>query len=74
MFQEKSVSLFILSTFGSIFESTSLDGWYNKRLSVEKKVEIVNTKVNEIDTKIYQLKQVKKILVEAIKDIENGNC
>ncbi len=51
-----------------------LDGWYSKRLSIEKKIEIVNTKVNEVDSKIHQLKQVKKFLVEAIKDIENGDC
>lgn len=51
-----------------------LDGWYNKRLSIEKKVEIVNTKVNEIDIKIRQLKQVKKLLAAAIEDIENGDC
>ncbi|MFT3947904.1 MAG: MerR family transcriptional regulator [Agriterribacter sp.] len=51
-----------------------LDSWYNKRLSPEKKVEIVNNKINEIDTKIRQLKQVKKLLVECIKDIEGGDC
>ena len=50
-----------------------LDSWYS-RLSVEKKVEVVNTKINEIDVKIRQLKQIKKLLVEAIKDIENGDC
>ncbi|MBX2924428.1 MAG: MerR family transcriptional regulator [Chitinophagaceae bacterium] len=51
-----------------------LENWYNKRLSIEKKVEVVNKKVGEIDEKIRQLKQVKKLLVEAIKDIENGDC
>lgn len=51
-----------------------VDSWYNKRLSVEKKIEVVNKKVNEVDAKIRQLKQVKKLLVEAIKDIENGDC
>lgn len=51
-----------------------LDGWYNKQLSVEKKIEIVNNKVSQIDLKISQLKQVKKLLNEAIKDIKNGDC
>lgn len=51
-----------------------VDSWYNKRLSTEKKIEVVTNKVNEIDAKIRQLKQVKKLLVEAIKDIENGDC
>ncbi len=51
-----------------------LDSWYNKRLSIGKKIEVVNNKINEIDAKVRQLKQVKKLLVEAIKDIENGYC
>jgi DNA-binding transcriptional MerR regulator len=51
-----------------------LENWYSKRLSIEKKIEVVNKKVNEIDAKIRQLKQVKKLLVECIKDIENGDC
>lgn len=51
-----------------------LENWYSKRLSIEKKIAVVNKKVNEIDDKIRQLKQVKKLLVEAIKDIENGDC
>lgn len=51
-----------------------LEDWYNKRLPIEKKVAVVNKKVSEIDDKIRQLKQVKKFLVEAIKDIENGDC
>jgi MerR family copper efflux transcriptional regulator len=51
-----------------------LDSWYNKRLSIEKKVAIVKDKINEIDTKILQLHQVKKLLVDCIDDIKNGNC
>ena len=34
-----------------------LDSWYNKRLSPDKKVEVVNNKINEIDSKIRQLKK-----------------
>ena len=51
-----------------------LDSWYHKRFSAEKKIEIITTKVNEIDSKIQQLKQVKKLLLEGIKDIESGKC
>lgn len=51
-----------------------LDSWYSKRMSVEKKVEVVNAKIDEIDAKVRQLKHVKKLLMEAIKDIENGDC
>src|SRR5690606_38379919 len=39
-----------------------LDSWYNKRISVDKKVEVVNNKIKEIDSKIRQLKQVRKLL------------
>ncbi|WP_430402273.1 MerR family transcriptional regulator [Fluviicola sp.] len=51
-----------------------LESWYNERLSLDKKVEVVNNKINEIESKIRELNQVKKLLVEAIKDIENGDC
>jgi MerR family transcriptional regulator, copper efflux regulator len=51
-----------------------LDSWYSKRLSAEKKVEVVNNKINEIDSKILQLKKVRKLLSECLVDIENGNC
>ena len=51
-----------------------LDSWYNKRFSAEKKIEIIKDKINEIDTKIRQLKQVKRLLLEGIKDIERGYC
>jgi len=51
-----------------------LDSWYSKRLSAEKKIEVVNNKINEIDSKIRQLKKVRKLLTECIVDIENGDC
>ena len=51
-----------------------LDSWYNKRFSAEKKIEIITSKISEIDTKIRQLKQVKKLLLEGINDIEKGYC
>jgi len=50
------------------------DSWYNNRLSTEKKIEAVNNKISEVDAKIKQLRQVKKLLLEAITDIENGDC
>ncbi|QQS31389.1 MAG: MerR family transcriptional regulator [Sphingobacteriales bacterium] len=51
-----------------------LDSWFNKKLSIDKKVEVLNSKINEIDTKIRQLKQVRKFLVDGIKDVQNGDC
>lgn len=51
-----------------------LDSWYSKRLSIERKVEVLNIKINEIDSKIGQLKQVRKYLVDGIKDVQTGEC
>lgn len=51
-----------------------LDSWYSKKLSPEKKVEILKAKIREIDDKIRQLKQVRKFLVDGIKDVQNGAC
>lgn len=51
-----------------------LASWYDKQLTTENKIKIVTSKIDEIDAKISQLKQVKKLLAEAIKDIENGDC
>jgi MerR family Zn(II)-responsive transcriptional regulator of zntA len=51
-----------------------LDSWFNKRLSTEKKVEILETKVKEIDGKIRLLKQVRKFLIDGIDDVRNEEC
>jgi len=51
-----------------------LDSWFNKRISTEKKIAIVNKKVDEIDEKIRQLTHVKKLLTDCIHDIENCQC
>ena len=51
-----------------------LESWYSKRMTPRKKIKVVTSKIEEIETKIYQLNQVRRTLIEAIKDIENGNC
>ncbi|GAA5024728.1 MerR family transcriptional regulator [Marivirga lumbricoides] len=51
-----------------------LDSWFSKQMTVDRKKAVVNKKIEEIDVKINQLKQVKTTLIEAIKDIENGEC
>jgi|SRR5690606_2778373 len=53
---------------------TLLDSWFSEEFSLEKKMQVVNKKIDEVDAKIRQLKQVKKLLVDAKKDIENGDC
>jgi len=52
----------------------SMDDWFNNRLSVNEKIEIVQKKIDEVDTKIRELKQVRKFLVDAIKDVKNEDC
>jgi len=51
-----------------------LDKWYNKRLSVEKKVAVLKAKISEIDGRIRQLRQVRKYLTDGIKDVQEGYC
>jgi len=51
-----------------------LESWFNKRLSIDKKVEVVNNKITEIDLKIHQLNEVRKLLLDCIVDIKGGGC
>lgn len=51
-----------------------VDAWYGKRLSVEKKKEILAAKSREIDQKIAHLKNMKKMLSEAAKYVEKEEC
>ena len=51
-----------------------LDNWFNKRYSIEKKVDILNAKIRDIDARIRQLKQVRKVLTDGIEDVRNGDC
>lgn len=51
-----------------------IDAWHSKRLSVEKKKEILEAKIREIDERINHLKTMKKMIAEGIKDVERDNC
>ncbi|MBD1425693.1 MerR family transcriptional regulator [Sphingobacterium arenae] len=51
-----------------------LENWHSEQLSMEKKIAVVNSKINEVDAKIHQLTEVKKLLARCIEDIENGMC
>jgi MerR family transcriptional regulator, copper efflux regulator len=48
--------------------------WYSNKLSVGKKISVLQTKMKEIDTKINELKAMRKLITSYIKDIENGEC
>lgn len=51
-----------------------IDVWHSKKLPKEKKQEAIIIKMNEIDLKIHQLKEVKKMLRKGLEDIEAGRC
>lgn len=51
-----------------------LDSWYNGTLTVARQLKLVQEKMDEVDAKINQLKQVKKRLHQIRKDIESGSC
>jgi MerR family Zn(II)-responsive transcriptional regulator of zntA len=51
-----------------------LDDWFNNQLSEDKKVEALEIKIIEIDSKIKQLKRVRKMLIEGIQDVKDRKC
>jgi DNA-binding transcriptional MerR regulator len=51
-----------------------LDDWFNDQLSEEKKIEALEVKIVEIDAKIKQFKEVRKMLIEGIQDVKDGKC
>jgi len=51
-----------------------IDVWHSKKLPKEKKKEAIVAKMDEIDMKIKQLKDVKRMLREGLDDIEAGRC
>jgi MerR family transcriptional regulator, copper efflux regulator len=54
--------------------NTLMQDWFNKKLAANKKIEIVEKKIREVHIKMNQLKDVKKFLLQAKNDIENGLC
>jgi MerR family copper efflux transcriptional regulator len=54
--------------------NTLLEDWFTNKLTVNNKIELVEKKIREVDAKIKQLKDVKRFLLEAISDVENGLC
>jgi hypothetical protein len=51
-----------------------LEDWFSNHLSKEKKVEVLEIKIKEIDAKIKQFRQVKKMLMDGIQDVGKGIC
>jgi len=53
---------------------TLLEKWFSGHFSKEEQIQFFEAKINEVDGKIGQLKQMKKRLEEVIKGIESGCC
>ncbi len=51
-----------------------IDAWHSKKLSVEKRRQILLAKMTEIDNKIAHLKSVKKKIADAIKSVAHDEC
>jgi MerR family transcriptional regulator, copper efflux regulator len=51
-----------------------LEAWYSKRFTIAKKIEILDTKMNSIDEKITQLKEMKKMITAFKKEVEINDC
>jgi len=54
--------------------NTLIHDWFSDKLTLQKKVEIVDEKLKEVEEKIKQLKKVKTFLLEAKNDVEQGLC
>ena len=49
-----------------------LESWFGGTLKEKEIQKLFSEKIKEIDTKIKQLKQMKKRLEKVVKDVENG--
>jgi DNA-binding transcriptional MerR regulator len=51
-----------------------LESWYSKTSTRAKQIKMFVAKIEEIDVKMKQLKQVKKRLQQVVKELENNEC
>ena len=54
--------------------NTLIHDWFDEKLTLSEKTKIVVKKIDEVDNKIKQLKEVKRFLLKAKQDVENGLC
>jgi MerR family transcriptional regulator, copper efflux regulator len=51
-----------------------MDAWYSNRISIVQKVAVLNDKLVEIEAKINQLKEMKKMISKFKKDMISDAC
>jgi len=54
--------------------NTLIQEWFSGNLTVIKKIEVAEKKIREVELKIKELKEVRRFLLQAKKDVENGLC
>lgn len=54
--------------------SQLMDAWYNNKITVTQKLEVLDEKLQSIEFRIKQLKEMKKLISKFRKDIEDDNC
>lgn len=51
-----------------------MDAWYNNKMTIPEKINVLEEKLFSIDEKIKQLKGMKKIIAEFKKSVEIEDC
>lgn len=51
-----------------------MDAWYNKKYTKKQKLEILDEKLISLETKMKEIKQMKKQLLQFKEDVVNDRC
>lgn len=51
-----------------------MDAWYNNKISLAKKLAVLDDKLLSIEDRIKQLKEMKKLLLQFKKDVQEEAC
>lgn len=54
--------------------SQLMDAWYNNKITIPQKLEVLDEKLQSIELRIKQLKEMKKLISKFKKDIEEDEC
>lgn len=54
--------------------SQLMDAWYNNKMTISDKLDVLEEKTKSIDAKINQLNEMKNLISEFRKDILNEDC
>lgn len=51
-----------------------LNAWYGKKITLNRKLSILDSKMADIDEKIERLKSMKKLIIAFKEDVMKGEC